>query len=74
MRGVITRPETIDEWLKLIRAEYDEMPGLNLTKAQIQRLWGLDPSLCDRLLVALERTRFLKRTASNGYVRGDRER
>jgi hypothetical protein len=26
-----------------IEGEYHEMPGLKLTEAQAQRLWGLDP-------------------------------
>jgi hypothetical protein len=29
-----------------IRAEYAEMPGLKLTAAQAQRLWGLDRQSC----------------------------
>jgi hypothetical protein len=34
----------------LIRAEYEEMPYLHLTRAQVQRLWLLDPSVCDDIL------------------------
>jgi hypothetical protein len=30
------------EWLRRIRGEYLEMPGLCLTLAQAQRLWGLE--------------------------------
>jgi hypothetical protein len=33
---------TILGWLHLIRAEFLELPGLHLTKVQIQRFWGLD--------------------------------
>ena len=43
--------------LQRIRAEYIEMPGLNLTAAQAQRLqqwlWGLDGATCDMVLAAL---------------------
>ena len=39
--------------LQRIRAEYLEMPGLNLTAAQAQRLWGLDGATCDMVLAAL---------------------
>jgi DNA-binding IclR family transcriptional regulator len=60
-------------WLQLIQAEYLEMPGLSLTKPQVQRLWGLDRATCDALLARLEQARFLKRTEKNGYVRADRE-
>ena len=29
-----------------IHAEFEEMPGLNLTLAQAQRLWNLPPDVC----------------------------
>ena len=32
----------LTDWTHLIRAEYEEMPGLILTCAQVRRLWGLD--------------------------------
>jgi hypothetical protein len=65
---VITEPSTIDRWLHLIQAEYIEMPGLHLTKPQVQRLWTLEPHVCDVLLDALVATDFLKVTSSQGYV------
>ena len=49
--------------LQLIRAEYLEMPGLNLTRAQIRRLWNLDEGMCDTLLQALIEGQFLRRTS-----------
>jgi hypothetical protein len=60
---------TLVDWLELIQSEYREIPGLNLTKPQFQRLWGLDPVLCDSLLNALVDARFLRRTPAAGYVR-----
>ena len=62
---------TINEWLQLIQAEYREIPGLHLTKPQVQRLWGLDPVTCDALLSTLEDVKFLRKTQNNGYVRRD---
>ena len=62
---------TMNEWLQLIRAEYQEIPGLHLTKPQVQRLWGLDPVTCDELLSTLEDVKFLRKTQNNGYVRRD---
>lgn len=53
----------------LIRAEYDEMPGLCLTRAQVQRLWLLEPDACDNVLRAMLDAGYL-RLASGGYVRG----
>ena len=43
----------IDEVLRRVQGEYLEMPGLRLTRAQAQRLWGLEQSMCDALLGAL---------------------
>jgi len=62
---------TIGDWLHLIRAEYLEMPGLRLTKPQMERLWGLDPLRCEALLDALIDSRFLRRTGKDSYVRAD---
>ena len=54
--------------LALVQAEYKEIPGLNLTKPQVQRLWGLDATTCDALVDTLEQAKFLRRTQQNGYV------
>ena len=62
---------TMVEWVRRIRAEYLEVPGLNLTRDQAQRLWGLDPQACDQLLAALVDSRFLRRTRDNRYLRAD---
>jgi hypothetical protein len=65
----MTADQTVlTEWLHLIQAEYLEIPGLRLTKAQFQRLWGLEPHVCDALLDALTATNFLKRTPKDAYV------
>jgi hypothetical protein len=56
-------------WLRIIRAEYMELPGLVLTEPQVRRLWGLDPVTCDLLLDELVQSGFLKRTAAHGYAR-----
>jgi hypothetical protein len=37
---MITSEPRMAEWLRLIRAEYAESPGMALTKPQVQRLWG----------------------------------
>jgi len=63
--------EAVRDWLQIIQGEYLEMPGLQLTKPQVQRLWGLDPDTCDALLDALERSRFLRRTDHDAYVLAD---
>jgi hypothetical protein len=53
----------------LIRSEYDEMPGLCLTRAQIQRLWLPEPAACDSVLRTLVEAGYLRLTP-NGYRRG----
>lgn len=62
---------TQTDWLQIVRGEFQEIPGLLLTKQQVQRLWGLDAATCDLLLSELLRGRFLKRTSSGMYARAD---
>lgn len=61
----------IADWLQLIRAEYLEIPGLCLTKPQVQRRWGLDPVTSEALLSALVDVKFLRRTRQHAYVRAE---
>jgi hypothetical protein len=57
------------DWLYIVRGEFQEIPGLHLTKPQVQRLWGLDEATCDELLASLVETRFLRRTHNGEYAR-----
>jgi hypothetical protein len=59
----------VSDLVGLIRSEYDEMPGLCLTRAQVQRLWLLEPAACDNVLRALMEAGHLRLTPS-GYIRG----
>jgi Fic family protein len=59
----------LGDWLSIIRSEFLEVPGLNLTRAQVRRLWNLDEATADALLEQLEASRFLRRTKSNRFVR-----
>jgi hypothetical protein len=59
------------DWPRLIRAAYQESPGLHLTAQQARRLWNLDPQTCDALLATLVNTRFLRRTPTGAYARAD---
>ena len=68
---MIATQTTIADWIALIRSEYLEIPGLHLTRTQVQRLWSLDGILCDALLEALVDVRFLRRTNAGAYVRAD---
>jgi hypothetical protein len=64
----IERHTDLEDWLRLIRGEYLEMPGLQLTKRQMQRMWGIDELTCDALVDTLQRSRFLRVTSTGGYV------
>jgi hypothetical protein len=65
----MTAEETIvNDSLHLVQAEYLEMPGLGLTKAQVRRLCGLEDRTCDVVLEQLTGMHFLKRTPSDVYV------
>ena len=59
----------IDEVLQRIQGEFVEMPGLRLTPAQAQRLWGLERDVCDALLGALVDAKFLAETRDGAFVR-----
>ena len=63
--------QALDDVLKRVQGEYIEMPGLRLTTAQAQRLWGLDRAACDALLGALVDAKFLFRTRDGAFVRSD---
>jgi hypothetical protein len=65
------RHDHLLRWLQLIRAEYNEIPGLHLTRGQIRRLWTLDDLTCDVVLSALVDGAFLRRTQTGQYVRLD---
>jgi hypothetical protein len=61
----------MDEVLQRIQGEFVEMPGLRLTTAQAQRLWGLERDVCDALLGALVDAKFLSQTRDGAFVRTD---
>jgi hypothetical protein len=54
------RPASLaTQLLNRIWAEYREMPGLSLTPAQAQRLWGLDAITSRNLLQRLVKSKLL---------------
>jgi hypothetical protein len=68
---MLTANTHISDWLQLIRAEYLEIPGLSLTRRQVQRFWGLDPVTTEAVLTALVEIKFLRCTDHDAYVRAD---
>ncbi len=57
----------ISDALRKLKGEYLEMPGLRLTPAQAQRLWGLDRESCHALLGALVDAKFLYKTREGAF-------
>ena len=66
--------QTLDDVLRRVQGEYLEMPGLRLTTAQAQRLWGLDRVECDRLLSKLVDAKFLFQTRDGSFMRFEQSR
>lgn len=62
-------PLALDDVLRRVRAEFLEMPGLRLTRAQARRLWALDDALCDAVLSALVDARFLVESRNASFMR-----
>ena len=60
---------TLGVHIRRIYSEYLEMPGLRLTFAQAQRLWGLDAEVCTHAMRALVEGGFLRKTDGGQYVR-----
>ena len=63
--------ENFREWVRLVQAEYAEMPGLRLSKRQAQRLWNLDARTTEVIFTALESAQYLKRMPNDIYIRAD---
>jgi hypothetical protein len=53
--------------LSRVRAEFEEMPCLRLTRSQAQRLFGLRTDICERVLAALIADRTLCRDTDGRY-------
>ena len=73
-RSVVLVPadlQSIADALRQIEAEYREMPGLSVTEAQAQRLWGLDNTTCKRALDTLVHRGVLRRNRREAYVRAE---
>ena len=55
--------------LERIRAEYLEMPGLRLRAEQVQRLCGVERTMCRMVLDTLLETNFLCMKSDGSYAR-----
>ena len=66
-----TNNDTLTALMELVRSEFMEIPGLSLTRDQIQRLWGLDSAIADLVIAELLHSGFLRLSARGQYVRAD---
>jgi hypothetical protein len=55
--------------LERIRAEFLEMPGLRLNAAQVQRLCGVEPTICQTVLDVMVEVKFLRMNSDGTYAR-----
>jgi hypothetical protein len=55
--------------LERIRAEYLEMPGMRLKLEQVQRLCGIEQSICQMALDSLVEANFLCAKSDGSYAR-----
>lgn len=62
---------TLELLLRRIRGEFRDMPGLKLTPAQASRLFGVEPTLCERLFMALVEGRHLLQGPDGRFRRPD---
>jgi hypothetical protein len=60
---------TIVDAIPRVRAEYLEMPGLRLKPEQVQRLCGIDQTICQTVLDALVAEHFLCVKPNGHYAR-----
>jgi hypothetical protein len=64
-------PPAVESLAHRVRAEYLEMPGLDLTIAQAVCLWATDTDLCERVMSYLVDAGFLVRTERGTFIRAE---
>jgi hypothetical protein len=60
---------TTQDLIARIRAEFLEMPGMRLTRRQVQRLCGIESTLCQTVLDSLVQEKFLSVKPDGSYGR-----
>lgn len=56
-----------------VRREFEQLRGVALTPAQVQRLFALSREECEALLISLTEDRVIMSTADGRYAAADRE-
>ncbi len=57
----------LDDWLQLIRGEFQEVPDLRVTLEQAAGLWNLEPRELELLLETFVDVGFLRRSSNGSY-------
>ena len=60
---------TIEDLLNRLRSEFLQAPGVRLTSEQVQRLCGVERTICQLVLDSLVETKFLCLQAGGAYAR-----
>jgi hypothetical protein len=55
--------------IERLRSEFLEMPGLRLTAKQVERLCGVEQTICQAVLNALVEVEFLRLNSDGTYAR-----
>ena len=66
-------PLDLDRITTRVRNEFLEMPGLQVSFAQMSRLFGLPPTICQAVVEILLGTAFLRRTPGDMLARATGE-
>jgi hypothetical protein len=65
----VSKASPVQEVLNRLRAEYLEMPGLRLKPEQVQRLCGVERTMCQLALDSLLESKFLCVKSDGHYAR-----
>ena len=68
-QGSVESKPALDDVLSRVKGEYNEMPGMCVTRMQAQRLWGLDSTTCELVLTTLIERGVVRRTSRGMYVK-----
>jgi hypothetical protein len=60
---------TVQDVIERLRAEFVEMPDLRLSSGQVERLCGVEHTMCQSILDALVDAKFLCRKPDGIYAR-----
>jgi hypothetical protein len=62
----------VESIARRVLAEFEEMPGLTLTRHQASKLFGLEPELCRVVLDSLVDRAYLRQTGTGSVTLGYR--